>query len=169
MNTEALNTAAAMLQMSADEIRKFPESVQKEMIAAVALPPEQAFGEVQRIWQLAYLHEEMQAVSRVSGVSMQTLTALPTSAMIDLAYLLAEHPNDAVTLNRRITDYLAVSALPAVAMLLKKPTGELEVLPIERQKELCGAYDMLYDTISADELRGEMAEMYDAICRGLAS
>ena len=109
MNTEALNTAAAMLQMSADEIRKFPESVQTEMIAAVALPPEQAFGEVHRIWQLAYLHEEMQAVSRVSGVSMQTLTALPTSAMIDLAYLLAEHPNATKRYSassQRISSYL---------------------------------------------------------------
>lgn len=169
MNTEALNTAAKMLQTSADELRKYPESVQTEMIAAVALPPTEAYDEVQRIWQAAYLHEEMQAVSRVSGVSMQTLTALPTSAMVDLAYLLAEHPNDAVALNRRITDYLAVSALPAVAMLLKKPTGELEALPLDRQKVLCGAYDMLYDTISVDDLRAEMADMYDTISRGLVS
>lgn len=117
----------------------------------------------------AMLSEEMQAVSRVSGVSMQTLATMPTSAMIDLCYLLAENPDDAVALNCRITDQLALSALPAIAMLLKKPLNELEALPLNCKKELCGAYDMLYNTIPTEDFREEMTAMLDAMRRGIMS
>lgn len=150
---EALNKAAAMLQTSPDNLANFPESVQSAMIDAAERG---AFDELHEIWQTGYLDEEMQEVSRVSGVSMQTLTGLPNDAKVRLAYLLEQNPDDSISLNRCITDYLSVAAIPDIALLLKKPVQELRALPISRQKDLCGAFDMLYDTIPESELAAEL-------------
>ena len=150
---ETLNKAAAMLQTSPDNLANFPKSVQTAMIDAAERG---AFDELHEIWQTGYLNEETQEVSRVSGVSMQTLAGLPNDAKVRLAYLLAQQPDDSVSLNRCITDYLSVAAIPDIAVLLKKPVQELRALPISRQKELCGAFDMLYDTIPASELAAEL-------------
>lgn len=150
---EALNAAAAMLQTTADDLARFPENVQAAMADAAS---RQAFDELNELWQTGYLDEEMLEVSRVSGVSMQTLSGLPNDAKVQLAYLLAQKPDDSVSLNRCITDYLSVAAIPDIAALLKKPVQELRALPISRQKELCGAFDMLYDTIPASELAAEL-------------
>ena len=150
---EALNKATAMLQTSPDNLANFPESVQTAMIDAAERG---AFDELHEIWQTGYLNEEMQEVSRVSGVSMQTLAGLPNDAKVRLAYLLAQNPDDSISLNRCITDYLSVAAIPDIALLLKKPVQELRALPISRQKDLCGAFDMLYDTITESELAAEL-------------
>lgn len=150
---EALNSAAAMLQTTADDLARFPKSVQTAMIDAA---DRNAYDELQELWQTGYLDEDMQEVSRVSGVSMQTLSELPNYVKVQLSYLLAQNPDDCISMNRCITDFLSVAAIPDIAFLLKMPAQELLALPISRQKELCGTFDMLYDTIPASELAAEL-------------
>lgn len=150
---KALNTAAKMLQTTPEDLARFPENVQQDMIDAAA---RNAFDDLHAIWENAYLNEEMQEVSRVSGVSMQSLLELPNAAKVDLTYLLAQNPNDSIALNRCITDYLSVASIPDIAVLLKKPVQELSALPLSKQKELCGAMDMLYGTIPENELIAEL-------------
>ena len=150
---EALKTAAEMLQTTPEDLARYPENVQQDMIAAAA---RNAFDDLHAIWENAYLNEEMQEVSRVSGVSMQTLLDMPNAAKVELTYLLAQNPNDSTALNRRITEFLSTASIPDIAVLLKKPVQELRALPLNKQKELCGAMDMFYGTVPEDELIVEL-------------
>ena len=150
---EALKTAAEMLQTTPEDLARYPESVQQDMIDAAA---KNAFDDLHAIWEDAYLNEEMQEVSRVSGVSMQSLLDMPNAAKVELTYLLAQNPNDSTALNRRITEFLSTASIPDIAVLLKKPVQELRALPLNKQKELCGAMDMLYGTVPEDELIAEL-------------
>ena len=150
---EALKKAAAMLQTTPEDLARYPENVQQDMIAAAA---GNAFDDLHVIWENAYLNEEMQEVSRVSGVSMQSLLDLPNNAKVELTYLLAQNPNDSAALNRCITEHLSVASIPDIAVLLKKPVQELRTLPLDKQKELCGTLDMLYGTVQEDELIAEL-------------
>ena len=150
---KALKKAADMLQTTPEDIARYPESVQKKMIAAAE---QNEFDALEAIWQNAYLNSEMEEVSRVSGVSMQTLLDLSVTTKINLTYLLAQNPNDSAALNQCITDALSVAALPDIAILLKKPQRDLTALTFDQQKALCGAFDMLYDTIPENELIAEL-------------
>ena len=150
---EALKTAAEMLQTTPEDLARYPENVQQDMIAAAA---RNAFDDLHAIWEDAYLNEEMQEVSRVSGVSMQSLLDMPNAAKVELTYLLAQNPNDSTALNLRITEFLSTASSPDIAVLLKKPVQELRALPLNKQKELCGAMDMLYGTVPEDELIAEL-------------
>jgi hypothetical protein len=156
MDIVALDKAALLLRTTAEELSYLPEDVQQDMAAAVEPPVSQAFSEVQRIWNRAFLREEMQAVSRVSGVFVQSLISLPQKVQITLSYLLSENPADAVTLNRCITAYLGTAALPDIAALLKTPLHKLTALPIEQQKAICGAFDVLCGTVSDEALAAEL-------------
>lgn len=166
---EALKKAAEMLQTSVEDLSRYPEDVQQQMIEAAKEPTDDTFEALQQIWQDAFLNSEMQEVSRVSGVSMQTIHALPTSVKVQLTYLLAENPNDSVALNRCITDYIATAALSDIAMLLNQPLSEMQTLPADRQRELCGAFDMLYGTYEQADLIVELRDMYEAMRKGIAS
>ncbi len=159
---DALKTAAEMLQTAPENLSCYPETVQQEMIAAAE---NKNFDELNTIWQKAFLNSEMQEVSRVSGVSMQTLLELPDAVKVELTYLLAQDPHDCIALNRCITEHLSAVSISDIAVLLKMPAEELKDLPFSKQKELCGAMDMLYGTVPDSELIAELT----GILNGAAS
>lgn len=109
MNKKVLAKAAEILGTTTDALEKFPVEIQREMVAIADEPIESAFEHLQAVWQQAFLNQSMEDVSRVSGISMQTLKALPEDTKISLMYALAADPNNVIGLNQIVSD--AVSML----------------------------------------------------------
>ncbi len=106
--------------------------------------------------QRAFLDAAMQEISLASGISPETLRALPVKSQADILFLHAALPDDAVMLHRRMREHLAAAVLPDIATLMKTPLPVLKALPAEQQKAICGAFDMLYGTVSDEELAAEL-------------
>lgn len=156
MNQNALAKAADILGTTSDALTRFPIETQRQLIALADEPIESAFEQMQAIWQQAFLNQSMEDVSRVSGISMQTLKALPEDTKISLMYALAANPNDVMGLNQIVFDAVSIAALPDIAMLLKQPLQQLLALPQEKQQAICGCFDMLYGTIADEDLAKEI-------------
>lgn len=159
---ENLYKASKLLGVSYGSLQRFPDNVQNSMTALIDVidvktqeDAATAFDELQGLWLSAIIDDSISEISKVSGISYDTLKILPEQTKQQIIYEYTMDNNIAAVY--RITQAaLSVIDLKNVSKLLDIPLYELEKLPVSIQEELCGIYSMEYEITEDKELVSSM-------------